>query len=136
MSYLLDTCVISELVKRTPEYPVVKWLDDTPEELKFVSVISLAEIKFGIISAPEGQKRDRLEAWFERLLRPSFADRVVAFDEAVSMRWATLKKKYKNAPVLDSQIAASAVEHAMTLVTRNVKDFSFAGLKVFNPWQR
>jgi toxin FitB len=136
VNYLLDTCVLSEVMRRAPDSGVLDWLNSTPEETKFVSVISLAEIKFGILSAPAGQKKDRLEAWFVNLLRPSLSDRVVALDESVSMRWAALRSERRSAPVLDAQIAASAIEHSMTLVTRNVRDFAFAGLKVFNPWER
>ena len=136
MSYLLDTCIISELVKPGPDPRVVDWLMQTPEESKFVSVVSLAEIRFGIMCAPAGRKRDRLEVWFDVELRPSLADRVVQFSESVAMRWAVLRTERRNAPILDSQIAASALEHSLTLVTRNVRDFAFVGLNVFNPWER
>lgn len=101
-----------------------------------MSVLSLAEIRFGILCAPVGQKRNRLEFWFNQDLRPSLADRIVPFDEAVALRWAALRVERRNAPVLDSQIAASALEHSLTLVTRNVRDFAFVGLNVFNPWER
>jgi toxin FitB len=136
VSYLLDTCVLSELTKPSPDSRVADWLAETPEESKFVSVVSLAEIKFGIMCAQVGQKRNRLEVWFGQVLRPSLADRVVPFDEAVALRWAALRIERRNAPILDSQIAASAIERSLTLVTRNVRDFAFVGLNVFNPWER
>jgi hypothetical protein len=136
MNYLLDTCVISELVRPISDSRVVDWVRQTPDESKFVSVVSLAEIRFGIMCAPAGRRRDRLEAWFDEELRPSLADRVVQFSESVAMRWAALRTERRTAPVLDSQIAASALEHSLTLVTRNVRDFAFAGLNVFNPWER
>jgi predicted nucleic acid-binding protein len=134
VSFLLDTCVLSELTKQKPDSNVTRWLGQIPDRAKFVSVISLAEIKFGILCAPAGQKRNALERWYENELRPFLADRALVFDHPVSQRWAALRAMYRRAPVLDAQIAATALEHGLTLVTRNVRDFAFEGLSVFNPW--
>ena len=134
MSFLLDTCVLSESTKADPNDGVLRWLDQTAENLKYVSVLSLAEIKFGILCSPSGQRRKKLELWYEDVLRPSAADRVLPVDEATAMKWAELKAQYRNAPVLDAQIAATALTHGLTLVTRNIRDFAFDGLAVFNPW--
>jgi predicted nucleic acid-binding protein len=134
VSFLLDTCVLSESTKTDPNDGVVGWLEQTADNLKYVSVLSLAEIKFGVLCSPSGQRRTKLERWYENVLRPSAADRVLPMDETTALRWAEIKAQYRNAPVLNAQIAATALTHGLTLVTRNIRDFAFAGLAVFNPW--
>jgi toxin FitB len=134
VSFLLDTCVLSELTRPRPDSGVVDWVAATPDHARFVSVISLAEIKFGILCTVAGQKRKKLEAWFEQELEPFLAERALAFDQQAALRWSALRAAHRNAPVLDSQIAATALEHGLTLVTRNVRDFHFDGLKTLNPW--
>jgi predicted nucleic acid-binding protein len=136
VSYLLDTCLLSELTRPRPDLGVTAWVAATPDHARFVSVISLAEIRFGILCAQAGQKRKKLEAWFEQELEPSLAGRTLAFDQPVALRWAALRAAHRNAAVLDSQIAATALEHDLTLVTRNIRDFRFQGLKTLNPWDR
>ena len=136
MSFLLDTCVLSETTKTNPEKRVAHWLAETPDELKSISIISLAEIRFGILCSYEGAKRKKLEDWYETELRPSLSGRILPFDEPVALKWAEIRAQHRNAPVLDSQIAATALIHGLTLVTRNVRDFRFPGLAVFNPWAK
>jgi predicted nucleic acid-binding protein len=136
VSFLLDTCVLSESTKADPNDGVLRWLDHTAENLKYMSVLSLAEIKFGILCSPSGQRRTKLELWYENVLRPSAAERVLPFDEATALKWAKIKAQHRNAPVLDAQIAATALTHGLTLVTRNTRNFAFAGLAVFNPWAK
>lgn len=135
MSFLLDTCVLSELTRPRPDPLVAQWLQATSDEDKFVSVVSLGEIRFGVLSARDALRRTRLSEWYEKVLKPSFGNRMVVFDEAVGAMWAAIRANKPNAPVLDAQIAATALVHDLTLVTRNVKDFRFDGLSVLNPWK-
>jgi predicted nucleic acid-binding protein len=136
VSYLFDTCVVSDSAK-TPINPGLEtWLAHTPPDLKYLSVLSLAEIEFGILRMPSGQRRVRLEQWLQTETKPFFADRLLAFDAAAAGVWARLRHRNPSAPYIDSQIAATALAHGLTLVTRNVRDFAFAGLPVFNPWAK
>jgi predicted nucleic acid-binding protein len=111
-------------------------LDATPIELQYVSVVSLAEIEFGILRLPMGQRRTRLEEWFVHALKLPFAGRILSFDESAASIWAGLRASDPNCRFADSQIAATALGRGLTLVTRNVRDFPFPGLAVFNPWSK
>jgi predicted nucleic acid-binding protein len=136
VSFLLDTCVLSEGVKSPPDDLVIRWIRSTPEKEQFTSVVAVAELKFGIEVMPQGRRRTQLDDWFRETLRPSLADRVIPFDENCAMVWASLRVRSPNARLADSQLAATALAHGLTLVTRNVRDFRFAGLPVFNPWSK
>jgi predicted nucleic acid-binding protein len=112
------------------------WLVNTPRDLKHISVLSLAEIEFGILRMPTGHRRTKLENWFATEMKPFFADRILPFDVAAASVWAHLRDRHINVPYIDGQIAAIALANSMTLVTRNVRDFAFPGLAVFNPWAK
>jgi len=136
VSFLLDTCVLSEGAKSAPDDLVIQWVRSTPESEQFTSVIAVSELKFGIEVMPQGRRRSRLDGWFRQILRPSLGDRVIPFDESCAIAWASLRARSPNARFADGQIAATALAHGFTLVTRNVRDFAFAGLPVFNPWSK
>jgi predicted nucleic acid-binding protein len=134
MTYLVDANVLSEPTKTLAEPKVVDWLAVNERDC-VVDAIILGEIGLGIFLLPRGRKRAKLEQWFERL-----ANRVecLPWDDAVSRRWAVLvadlRKKGLTLPVLDSMIAATALAHGLTLVTRNSHDFRKAGIPVLDPF--
>ena len=135
MKYLLDTCVLSDGAKGPVDASLLRWLDGKPEENRFVSVLSLAEILFGILRLPDGRRKIALADWYDKEMRPFYEARVLPFGEAEAIEWARLRAVRPNAAQIDAQIAATALVHGLTLVTRNVKDFEFEGLNVLNPWR-
>jgi hypothetical protein len=139
-SFLLDTNVVSELMKRRPSRAVVAWVSQTPEPLLHLSVITLGEIRKGIGLLEEGDpRRAALQSWLDRDLRVRFANRLLAFDEAVAERWGQLeavaKRRRVTVPTIDAQLAATALHHGLTLVTRNTADVAPTGVPVVNPWR-
>ncbi len=133
--FLLDTNVISELIKRQPEPQVTRWIESTDENLLFISVLTIGEIRKGTLSHPDAVRRAKLEAWLTGELVVRFADRVLAIDVAVAERWGRLAAMARRPlPVIDGLLAATAQQHDLTLVTRNVIDVAGTGVSVLNPW--
>lgn len=136
MSYLLDTNVISETIRRQQNKLVIKWLEQIPAELLFVSVLTFGEIRKGIEKLVDKKKREKLRIWLEHELTAWFDGRVLPVDLAVAERWGRLLADVgRPIPTIDSLLAATALHHELHLVTRNVKDFDYPGLEVLNPWQ-
>ena len=138
MAYLLDTCVISEMVTPLPHQTVLDWFEYQNESTLFLSVLTLGEIQKGIYQLPLGKRRVSLETWYFDELRPSFEGRVLEIDEPLIATWAkmlaSLKPKGLVRPALDSLIEATAQRHNLILVTRNVKNFIDSQVSVYNPW--
>jgi toxin FitB len=136
--FLLDTNVISELVKPRPEPRVTRWIDATDEGLLCLSVLTLGEIRKGIASLPDASRRVSLETWLDHELALRFAGRILLIDQAVADRWGWIAAKALAAksplPVIDGLLAATAMQHNLTLVTRNTRDVAVTGVAVFNPW--
>lgn len=135
--FLLDTNVISELVRPRPEPKVIAWVAATDENLLYLSVLTLGEIRKGVASLKEASRRVTLEAWLDSDLAIRFKGRTLGVDEAVADRWGRLAAQAgaKTAlPVIDGLLAATALQHNLTLVTRNTKDFAGTNVPVFNPW--
>jgi hypothetical protein len=134
MMYLVDANVLSEPTKRSPQSKVVNWL--TAHEARLVvDPIVLGELRIGILALPRGRKRARLENWLDELER---SIECLPWDASVSRRWSglvvNLKQRGQTMPLLDSMVAATALEHGLTLVTRNVHDFKKSGVRVFDPF--
>ena len=134
MSFLLDTNVVSEVMKAAPDPAVVSWLDQNHER-SFLSSIVVAEIELGIELLPNGTKKERLQEALRQFL-PLLEERVLAFDLSVARHWAKLcaqlERQGRKTPVLDSMIEATALQWNLTIVTRNTSDFIQA--QTFNPW--
>ncbi|HKT69845.1 MAG TPA: type II toxin-antitoxin system VapC family toxin [Terriglobales bacterium] len=136
--FLLDTNVISELVRARPEPKVTAWIEATNENLLYLSVLTLGEIRKGIASLRSSPRRVVLEAWLASDLAVRFANRILPVDESVAGRWGRIaaESAAEGSPlsVIDGLLAATALHHNLTLVSRNVKDFATAGVPLFNPW--
>jgi toxin FitB len=137
--YLLDTNVISEMVKLRPEAKVVSWVQTTNEELLYLSVLTIGEIRKGIDSLPRSNKRGLLESWLANDLVLRFAGRILQVNLDIAERWGLISARAKiaGAPlaVIDGLMAATALHHNLTFVTRNTKDVRVAGINMLNPWQ-
>ena len=138
MKYLLDTCILSETVRPRPDERVLRWFQATDRTLMYTPAVVLGEIRKGIVRMPKGSRRNLLEGWLERY-RVNYGRRIVPFDADVAHTWGTLVGQLQSKgvvlPIIDSQIAAIALHHGMTLVTRNVKDMEPTGARIFNPFE-
>jgi predicted nucleic acid-binding protein len=139
LNFLLDTNVISEWTKASPNAGTVRWLAEVDEDRVFISVVTIAEIRHGIERLPRGNKRDRLDAWLTEDLPARFADRILPVDTDVGDRWGRIMIRGQAAGrtvgTMDAFIAATAEGHDMVLVTRNISDFEALGLRLVDPWQ-
>lgn len=139
MRFLLDTCVISELVKPRPEAKVVRWIDSVEERKLFLSVLTLGELEKGITKLPDSPRRDLLREWLEQDLVERFAKRILPIDAAVSSAWGKMQGEAERGgtklPVIDSLLTATVQVHRLTLATRNVADFERCGAALYNPWE-
>ena len=136
MSYLLDTNVISETIRRRQDKLVIGWLEQVPAEALFLSVLTLGEIRKGVERLTDKKRREKLRLWLEHELPAWFEGRVLPIDLAVADRWGRLLAETgRPVPTIDSLLAATALHYELRLVTRNAKDFAYPGLEVINPWQ-
>jgi toxin FitB len=137
--FLLDTNVPSELTYPRPAPQVERWLEDVDDDQLFFSVISLAEVCKGIAKLPESKKRTQLQEWLDLTLRPWFAGRILPITEPIAERmgrWAGEGETGgRTIKIADGLIAPTAVEHDLTVVTHNVKDFTAFGVPTLNPWE-
>lgn len=138
MSYLIDTCVISEIVKERPNAACIEWMRDHHDSSYFLSVLTVGELRKGISKLSHSKKRSQLEQWMTLDFIPRFQSRILPIDEAVAKQWGDLLAKCeaaeKKLPSIDSLIAATASVHSLIIVTRNVKDFQDTGIEIINPW--
>lgn len=135
MSYLIDTNVLSELRRKKPSAKVVDWFEQRPSTMLYLSVLTLGEIRKGIDQLLDKKRKHLLQDWLELDLPAFFTGRILSIDLQVADRWGRLlANSSRPLPAIDSLLAATAIEHDMTLVTRNEKDFSGLPLTVINPW--
>ena len=139
MSFLLDTNVVSEAMRKRPSARVLDWIGAQIEESLFISAITVGELRRGSLVLGEGKKRKALLRWIETGIKAEFGDRILPVDTTVMERWADLQastvKAGRRLPVMDSLLAATALAHGLTLATRNISDFEAAGVSLFDPWQ-
>lgn len=137
MRFLLDANIISNIVKPTPSASLMAWMAEQNDEDLFISTLTVAEIRRGILQMPAGKRRDRLDAWFSGLEGPQslFAGRILPFDESAALVWARLMAEGSAAgrprSALDTIIAAVAEANGCITVTDNERDF--AGIQILNP---
>ena len=138
MRLLLDTNVLSEVTKLAPDPRVLKWLDGLDEDRSFISVVSIAEIRRGVVLMDEGRKREALTDWLARDLPQRFEHRVLPVDEAVALAWGDLiglaKRRGRGLSSMDGLIAAPAISPNLTLAPRNTRDFDGFAVELFDPW--
>ena len=137
--FLLDTNCISEVVRLKPDPRVMAWIEEVEEGLLYLSVLTLGEIRKGLAALPQGKRRSRLETWLEVELQARFSGRILSIDAAVADRWgliaARAKSTGKGLSTIDGLLAATAIHHNLTIVSRNAGDFTNTQVPVVNPWE-
>ncbi len=138
MRFLLDTCAISELVKPAPDPRVVQWFAQQDELSLYLSALSLGELKRSIEKLTPGKRQTFLQKWLAENVIQRFGDRVLPLGADVCLRWgemqARLEKQGKPMPAIDGLIAATALQHQLTIVTRNTSDLEASEAGLCNPW--
>ncbi len=138
MRYLIDTNVISEVADRQPNQRVVRWMDSQPLHDTCLSVLTLGELEKGLAMLAAGPRRAQLRQWLEVDVASAFQGRILPIDAKVARVWGEtsglLERSGRRPKVVDAQMAATAVVHRLTVVTRNVRDFEPFDVEVLNPW--
>jgi len=136
--YLVDTSVISELVKRSPDENVMEWMKRAEEMSLYLSVLTIGELEKGIAKLPASSRRSKLETWVRSDLADRFRERLLAIDGTVAAAWGKLageaESRGEPLPVIDGLIAATGLAHHLVIATRNIGDFERCGASCFNPW--
>ncbi|MEO0361476.1 MAG: type II toxin-antitoxin system VapC family toxin [Pseudomonadota bacterium] len=134
---LIDTNVVSEAMKPNGHAAVKQAVARAEDEL-YLSVVVLGEIRFGVETSPDGRRKERLRAFYDRLTS-DFSERIISVSLPIAERWAALRAAHRRAgrvlPLADGLIAATALEHDMPLMTRNTRDFELTGARLLNPWE-
>lgn len=137
--FLLDTNCISELVRNRPEPRVLEWMEAADESLLYLSVLTLGEIRKGVAGLPQGKRQTQLEMWLELDLQARFSGRILPIDALIADRWglmaAEAKRKGWALSAIDGLLAATALQHNLTIVSRNISDFANTRVQSLNPWE-
>lgn len=138
MKYLLDTCVISELVAKQPNPNVVEFVDTCDPDDVYLSAITIGEIAKGIEKLSTSKRKKELQAWLKEDLLVRFDGKIIPLNTEVLIRWGELAARLEGIgitlPAMDSLIAATVLAHSLTLITRNESDFENTGVEIINPW--
>jgi predicted nucleic acid-binding protein len=136
--WLLDTNVLSELRRPRPDAKVMQFVSSQTLDLLYVSVVTFAEVRFGIELLEDASRRMELNDWLTNKLRPMLEDRVLAITEDIMLKWRLLVEEGRKTAHTFAQpdliIAATALHHGLTVVSRNIADFERANVPVLNPW--
>ena len=136
---IVDTNVISEIMRERPSETLLAWLNGQNAALLFVTTVTIGEVLYGLGIMPDGRRLDRLRATFEGYLRRGFGGRILAYDEGAARAYADIMVRRRRAgrplDIADGQIAAIARVHGYAVATRNMRDFEGVGLNLVNPFQ-
>ena len=139
MKYLLDTCVVSELMRPNPSPKVMAWFDSVDDEDLYLSTVVLGEIRKGILLLPDSRRKMIYDQWFKTDIEQSYIGRTLVYDSTAAKCWAKMIAEAESSghprPIMDSLIAAIALAHGMTVATRNVSDMAYTGVPVVNPFE-
>lgn len=139
MKYLLDTCVISEVIKREPNKNVISWLQAQDEANLFLSILTFGEIQKGIEKHPDHNRKKKLKVWVEEDLKKRFENRIIPIDLKVVTNWGSTQGLAelagKSMPTIDGLIAVSGLTYNCIVATRNTSDMEQSTAELFNPWK-
>lgn len=140
MKYLLDTCVISEIIKPKPDKNVISWLEEQDENSLYLSVLTFGEIEKGIEKASNQIRKQKLRLWVEDDLKKRFEGRIIPISFSIAAEWGKMQGKSellgKPLPTMDGLIAVSGLVSQCIVVTRNISDMEQSSVELFNPWEK
>ncbi|MBM4368029.1 MAG: type II toxin-antitoxin system VapC family toxin [Deltaproteobacteria bacterium] len=135
---ILDTNVVSELIRTSPSEVVLRWTDRQPPQQLFISAVTEAELRVGVAILPDGRRKQMIAARVDEMLSRVFSGRTLAFDSAAAVHYANLiaTRRLAGRPLMqaDAQIIATAAAHRASVATRNVRDFEGSGVAIIDPW--
>ena len=138
MKYLLDTCVLCEIIRPQPNENVISWIQKQSENSLYLSVLTFGEIEKGIEKAPDEMRKRRLKLWVEEDLKKRFEGRIIPVDLNISAKWGTIQGAAellgKPMPAIDGLIAVSGLVHNCIVATRNITDMEQSSAELLNPW--
>jgi predicted nucleic acid-binding protein len=139
MKYLLDTCVISEIIRPKASTKVTSWIKKEDESNFFISVLTIGELHKGIEKLDESKRKEELHNWVENDLKERFWTRIIDIDLHTAMVWGKIQGMTERIgrpmPAIDALIAATGITHRLTVVTRNTSDMNESGVALLNPWE-